>query len=84
MIELSLKGKTALVTGASRGIGESIAKTLAAYGAELILASRKIDDAEHLKPYKKLLVDITVSRSGLDKALAFANDLFNALESAGH
>lgn len=51
---------------------------------EHFLASRKIDDAEHLKPYKKLLVDITVSRSGLDKALGFANDLFNALESAGH
>ena len=51
---------------------------------EHFLASRKIDDAEHLKPYKKLLVDITVSRSGLDKALALANDLFNALESAGH
>lgn len=51
---------------------------------EHFLASRKVDDAEHLKPYKKLLVDITVSRSGLDKALAFANDLFNALESAGH
>lgn len=51
---------------------------------ELFLASRKVDDAEHLKPYKKLLVDITVSRSGLDKALAFANELFNALESAGH
>ena len=51
---------------------------------EHFLAGRKIDDAEHLKPYKKLLVDITVSRSGLDKALAFANDLFNALESTGH
>lgn len=51
---------------------------------EHFLASRKVDDAEHLKPYKKLLVDITVSRSGLDMALAFANDLFNALESAGH
>jgi len=51
---------------------------------EHFLASRKVDDAEHLKPYKKLLVDVTVSRSGLDKALAFANDLFNALESAGH
>lgn len=51
---------------------------------EHFLASRKVDDAEHLKPYKKLLVDITVSRSGLDKALGFANDLFNALESAGH
>ncbi len=43
MIDFSLKGKVALVTGASRGIGESIAKTLAAYGAEVILASRKID-----------------------------------------
>jgi hypothetical protein len=48
------------------------------------LASRKVDDGDHLKPYKKLLVDITASRAGLDKALDFANDLFNALESAGH
>lgn len=48
------------------------------------LASRKVDAEVHLKPYKKLLVDITASRSGLDKALEFANDLFNALESAGH
>jgi hypothetical protein len=31
-----------------------------------VLASGKIDDAEHLKPYKRPLVDITVSRSGLD------------------
>lgn len=48
------------------------------------LAGRKVDDEVHLKPYKKLLVDITASRSGLDKALDFANELFNALESAGH
>jgi hypothetical protein len=48
------------------------------------LAGRKVDDEAHLKPYKKLLVDITASRSGLDKALDFANELFNALESAGH
>jgi hypothetical protein len=41
-------------------------------------------EGEHLKPYKKLLVDVTASRAGLDKALGFANDLFNALESAGH
>jgi hypothetical protein len=51
---------------------------------EHFLASRKVADDEHLKPYKKLLVDVTASRSGLDKALGFANDLFNALESAGH
>lgn len=48
------------------------------------LASRKVDDEAHLKPYKLLLADITASRSCLDKALEFANDLFNALESAGH
>lgn len=51
---------------------------------EHFLVSRKIEDAEHLKPYKRLLVDITVARSGLGKALGFASDLINALESAGH
>ncbi len=39
----SLHGKTALVTGASRGIGEVIAKTLAAHGAKVILTSRKLE-----------------------------------------
>lgn len=47
-------------------------------------SGRPADDLDYLKPYKKLLVDVTASKAGLDKALAFANDLFNALESAGH
>jgi len=42
-VDFSLKGKTALVTGASRGIGESIAVTLSDYGAHCILVSRKAD-----------------------------------------
>lgn len=46
--------------------------------------SRPVDEGSYLKPYKKLLVDVSASKAGLDKALAFANDLFNALESAGH
>jgi len=37
-----------------------------------------------LRPHKRQLVDVTASAAGLEKALAFANDLFNALESAGH
>ncbi|KAA0675822.1 hypothetical protein [Roseomonas genomospecies 6] len=45
---------------------------------------RAVEDGAYLKPYKRLLVDVTASKAGLDKALGFANDLFNALESVGH
>ncbi|WP_428409786.1 SDR family oxidoreductase [Hyphococcus sp.] len=38
-----LAGKTAIVTGASRGIGEAIARRLAQHGANVIVSSRKID-----------------------------------------
>ena len=44
----------------------------------------KVEKGCLLRPYKRHLVDVTASAKGLDKALAFANDLFNALESAGH
>lgn len=39
-----LTGKIALVSGASRGIGEEVAKLLAAQGAHVVVSSRKIDD----------------------------------------
>jgi NAD(P)-dependent dehydrogenase (short-subunit alcohol dehydrogenase family) len=38
-----LDGKIALITGSSRGIGESIARTLAAQGAYVILSGRKVE-----------------------------------------
>lgn len=44
----------------------------------------KVEEGQLLRPYKRQLVDVTASAIGLDKALAFANDLFNALESKGH
>jgi len=42
----SLSGKIALVTGASRGIGEATARLLARHGAHVIVASRKIADCD--------------------------------------
>jgi NAD(P)-dependent dehydrogenase (short-subunit alcohol dehydrogenase family) len=39
----SLKGKTALVTGASYGLGVTFAETLAGAGANLVLAARSLD-----------------------------------------
>lgn len=43
-----VSGRVALVSGASRGIGEEAAKCLAEYGARLIVSSRKIDDCERV------------------------------------
>ena len=42
-MELRLDGKTALVTGASRGIGQAVAAAFAAAGASVMLSSRKAD-----------------------------------------
>jgi len=49
MVNFSLANKIALITGASRGIGEAIAITLAEYGAHCILVSRKIEGLQAVK-----------------------------------
>ena len=45
-MEVSLDGKVALVTGASKGIGKAIAAGLADAGAKVMLSSRKQDQLE--------------------------------------
>lgn len=47
-------------------------------------SGREVEEGAYLRPYKKLLVDVAASKAGLEKALALANDLFNAFESIGH
>ncbi len=45
-MEFSLQGKIALITGASRGIGEAAAIGMAKAGADIALASRRLPDLE--------------------------------------
>jgi dehydrogenase/reductase SDR family member 4 len=45
-MDFSLKGKVALITGASRGIGQAAAIGMAQAGADIAIASRKLPDLE--------------------------------------
>jgi NAD(P)-dependent dehydrogenase (short-subunit alcohol dehydrogenase family) len=65
-MEQTLKGKVAVVTGASSGIGEATAKELAARGAPVVLASRAVDRLEALR--------LGISASG-GQALAVETDV---------
>ena len=64
-----LAGKTALVTGASRGLGLQIAEALGEQGAKVVLSSRKASDLaqaqEHLERHRVPVEMGPVSRSGV-------------------
>jgi NAD(P)-dependent dehydrogenase (short-subunit alcohol dehydrogenase family) len=63
---MELKGKTAIVTGSARGIGEGIALVLAREGANIVVNDRKAQDCE--SAVRKIL-------SSGGKAMAFEADV---------
>jgi len=46
--------------------------------------SREVKEDAYLRPFKKHLVDIATSIPSLTRALSLANEIFNALQAAGH
>jgi NAD(P)-dependent dehydrogenase (short-subunit alcohol dehydrogenase family) len=70
-MEISLRGKTAIVTGASRGIGKAIAKSFVDAGAQVMLTSRKLDALQAAAKEMDGETDVFAANAGeIDQAQA--------------
>ena len=69
-----LTGKTAIVTGSSRGIGRAIAQQLAAHGANVVISSRTQEDCD------KVAEEINAWGAGRAVAIAASISSKQALE----
>lgn len=70
-MEISLRGKTAIVTGASRGIGKAIAKSFVEAGAQVMLTSRKLDALQAAAKEMDGETDVFAANAGeIDQAQA--------------
>ena len=70
-MEISLRGKTAVVTGASQGIGKAIAKSFVDAGAQVMLTSRKIDALQAAAKEMDGETDVFAANAGdIDQAQA--------------
>ena len=81
---IDLTNKTALITGASRGIGEAAARTLAAHGANVILAARSTQNIERIATEigtqaHAVTCDVT-NYDDVKRAVQAATDRFGGLD----
>ena len=65
-MELNLTGRKALVTGASKGIGRAVARTLAAEGCDLVLVARTGADLEKTRDEIRAQHNVAVTAVPLD------------------
>ncbi len=80
-----LKGKTAVITGGSRGLGLQIAEALGEQGASLVITSRKQDELDEAVAHlKKMGISATAMAADLGKAEAIPAFVASALGHLGH
>ena len=85
-VDFGLENKVALITGAGRGIGKSIANLFARKGADLILVGKStnvIDTAKEIREMEKncisLVFDITITEN-INKIIKTAIKEFNRID----
>ncbi|HPF44537.1 MAG TPA: SDR family oxidoreductase [Syntrophomonadaceae bacterium] len=80
IVDFSLKGKIAVVTGASRGIGESIARTLAEYGAEVIITNKTMEGLPEVEEVIRAAGGKAVAKACHNGVLSDIEELFKFVE----
>ncbi len=79
-----LDGKVALVTGASKGIGEAIARGLAEFGASVVVSSRKQAAVDEVAgAFKDAGLEATAVAANMGQAGDIENLLARTLEAYG-
>ncbi len=79
-MDLDLKGKVAVVTGGSKGIGLAVAKGLAAEGCHIVLCSRNEDEA--LGTASAIAEEFQARSLGVKVDVTDAQDIINFVQAA--